>query len=587
MKRIRLGVGNKALVVVASLAAGASTIYGCIPDPDISGLPPFDASVAPGFDANALNGLDSAGDVSDLEDGGDDGSATDGPNATATVTGVVINYSQGNGRGVIPNATVTALSGSTTVTTTSNAFGAFVLTGIPAGQVQVSVSKATDETAGLTYSTTQVVLTLTENQSVSVFPVLHQGCFETVSIGGTAGSVATDDDGMTCSGTVQLTGTYAKVQYGVTSFVTPSNGATFSGTARFEMIPIAFPATPSATTDFAWALGLPGATTPVETIGATEFRVIDEATGEQLGVAAGDTNVVLTVPTWTLGNTTAFKPYFYNLSTGTWGAEPNATITLVHTISVSEAPNIDLVDIQVPHLTWWSVTDPTPQTTCVTGSVTVNGAPAPNVWVHATGLNYVGASSAVTDGNGAFCVDVKSAPSPDAGDASAVPQIGVAAGYASTTGGFFSLPTSGFQVSSLGGGTCATKTGCTAIGAIALAPFDSTCVNGSVTRDDGGSLSSTLDVELVGLSGGGSPVVSSSQLSAGIVGSAYIGTTALGDGGAFCAAAAAGSVALVDPAGSSCQSADISVLGGTGSTCAAAGGSGCTAAGAVSITCAH
>ena len=43
----------------------------------------------------------------------------------------MIDYAQGNGLGVAPGATVSVAG--TTFTTTTNAFGAFTLTGIPTG----------------------------------------------------------------------------------------------------------------------------------------------------------------------------------------------------------------------------------------------------------------------------------------------------------------------------------------------------------------------------------------------------------------------------------------------------------------------
>jgi hypothetical protein len=97
MKRIRLGAGNKALVVLASLASGAGLVSGCIPTPDTSGLPPYDASVAQGFDSSVLNGFDAGEDAPSSEDAAQDAPATDAPAGSGSITGVVIDFAQGGG----------------------------------------------------------------------------------------------------------------------------------------------------------------------------------------------------------------------------------------------------------------------------------------------------------------------------------------------------------------------------------------------------------------------------------------------------------------------------------------------------------
>jgi hypothetical protein len=577
MKRIRLGVGNKALVVVASLAAGASTIVGCIPDPDISGLPPLDASL--GGDSNSFVPVDSGSEGAINEEAGDDdGSTGDGADShlTGTITGVVINYSQGAGHGVLAGATVTVLNGPSV---TTDAFGAFTLPGVSAGpRVQINVSSPTNKTLGVAYSTTQIVVALGDNQLVTVFPVLHQGCYETMT-SGTAGSVTLSDVGLKC-GDLQpsVADVWASLQYGATSFTTPSNGALFNGTARVEIVPIAFPLNLEGTLDFTWGLGLPGTNTPLDTIGATEFRVVDDATGEPLVVTTGDTSVIATMTTWKLANTTTYAPYAYSPTAGTWGAAAaGTTLANAEFTTHGNETQINTVDLQhVQQLGWLSVTSAGQATTCVTGALTANGAPAAGVWVHATGLNYLGAASAVTDSTGSFCVDVKAAAGADAGDAGATPELGLAAGFATTSGAFFTLPTSPSLVSSLAGGTCATKSGCTVLGAIALTPFDTTCVNGTASDNDfvdGG----TFGVELVNL------LLSTAQQRDGMETKAYIGTTTLADGGAFCAQATPGQVELYEPASPSCASSPITVgAGGTATTC---GGGGCSAGGAVTVEC--
>jgi hypothetical protein len=581
MTRIRLSAGKKALAVLASIASGASLVYGCIPSVDTSGLPPYDGSVAPGFDANALNTVDGGEDAPFNEDAPTtDAPPNDAPPTTGTITGVVINYAQGNGLGVAPGATVSV--GGTAFTTTTNAFGAFTLTGVPTGQVLLNVSKPTDQVDGVAYSATQAVLTLGGGQSVSVFPVIHQGCYENVASIGVAGSVSTTDTAAKCGALQSDADVFAELAWGVGAFTDPATGSAYNAAARVELIPIAFPQTPSATTDFTWGLGLPGASSPIETIGAVEIRVVATSTGadggtidsDLLTVTAANTSVTSTLNTWELANTTTYQPYLFDQTQGKWLPDTSGA-TLANAKLVSGVTPYDEVAItKLDRLGWLGITNPSTQTTCVTGSLTAGGAPATNVWVHATGLNYFGTSSTVTDSNGAFCLDVKAAGGADAG---ATPQIGIAAGFASTSGAFATSPSQGgFQVSSLGGGTCATQTGCTALGAIALQPFNSTCTNGTVTST-GNAPPPTLNVELEGLN------ISADQQADGILPAAYIGTTTLDDAGAFCAQAGAGtSIALVNPSAANCATSLITVSSTTAATC---GGTSCSSAGSVAYTC--
>ncbi len=458
--------------------------------------------------------------------------------------------------------------------TTSNAFGAFTLSGVAAGPVLVNVSaptfKTTSQAAGVAYSTTQLALTVAANQSVSVFPVLHQGCYE-VGTAQAAGSVSLSDEGISC-GAFQPGAQgdlWASISYGATSFTVPSTGELFNGTPRIEIIPIGFPLNSDSATDFTWALGLPGASTPLTTIGAAEFRVVDDATNEPLAITANDTSVVATIATWKLASTTTYAPYAYSATAGSWGPAPGATLGNAVKEMHGNTPAINTVDLQhVEQLGWLSVTSAGAPTTCVTGTITAGGSPAPGVWVHTTGLNYLGASSAVTGSNGTFCLDVAAQAVVDAGvDAGPVPTLGVSAGYVSTGSAFYSLPTTSYPSAATAGATCASGCAAGSIGTIALTPFNSTCVSGTAP----GVSAPTLTVDLVNLP------VSAAQQRDGMENEAYIGTTTLGDGGAFCAQATNGEITLSDP---SCTSGEITVDAGAAATC---GGGGCTSVGQIAV----
>jgi hypothetical protein len=291
--------------------------------------------------------------------------------------------------------------------------------------------------------------------------------------------------------------------------------------------------------------------------------------------------VTIAVPVYTAPTAPQAATYSYNISTASWIAEtlPSAVPSgVIDDAGADQTPPIQYVTIQVPHLTWWGVTNgPAPSTAsgCVTGTVQVQaGGPLANAFVRSAGVNFLGTSTAQTSSSGVFCLDL-AASTEDAGAGIQLFAEALSAGSAYSA-------TPGFQVA-LGIGSCESGdagSACMPLGAITLTPT-LTCVSGTLSPTDGVTLPPTLDVTL-------EVAVTESAQNAGIEDLAYIGQTALDAEGGFCALAPpGGEVELVQP-GTGCSAPPpgdeaILVQGGTGALSCAGGG--CVDAGAQTFGC--
>jgi hypothetical protein len=600
MKRIRPGARVAALLVLASLGSGAALLHGCVPDADISGLPP-PPDAGPPIDASLADAPnDVALDVSlDHADAGETG-PNEGGNGQATITGVVLDYTQGAGKGVIPNAKVSTVSLTGSVSTQTDKNGFFVLH-VPAGHVVLAVSRTynpSDPTAQIVYSTTQVVLDVTAGETVNVFPLLHEGCvgrFPNLGAGGLDAGLDTTLLTATCTranplASGSITKNYVEVSLSSATALLRSDGTTpFSGTARAEMIPIAFP-TVGATPDLKWAVGLPGTTTIVDTIGAVEVRVVDDSTGEPLKLATGSHATIKTpISQPALTQLQGYQGWRYDALNSTWIQDTGAS---VQSLTERDNNNVTVGILTVSNLnsTWWSITLPNPQSdagtgtnACFTGTIEVpGGAAAANVWVRAVGLDYVGATSAVTDTKGKFCIDVKNAS-----------HVAIAAGTTGASGTFGGIqPFPGNNQTSNGGSCEPAATGCIDLGVVTLPQMSGSCVNVNIVS--GPPVDAGPDAEA-----GAPPVppaivyveaiAPTGETTAGMVDRAYIGQSTVSGGGACAQAAPGTSFQFMDPSTGCLAPAnnqpqptiDVPASQGAG-TC---GGTSCFDAGAVVYGC--
>jgi hypothetical protein len=573
--------GSRASAVV--LVAASVAFVRCIPNPDTSGLPPYDAGLPSTLEDTGAAIADASFDVTlTPEDAATDAGAPDSGPPVGTITGIVIDYSQGNGRGVVPRAVV-SLSAPTAATppslpapVTTDANGLFTITNVPVGlALQVGTTKATDFVNGIAYSSTYLTTTVGAGQIVNVFPVLHEGCYQTWTLDpGTAdaGNAPVTLDNATCAGPTvgSHPGAYAAMSFDAAAFKDPLTNLPWNGSIRVEMIPLAYPELANGSPDLSWSVGLPGVASPPGLLGGVQYRVVKSDPGQaddgQLLDLLNRTSdpVSIAVPLFT--SPTAPQPltYWYDTATGGWVAS-----TALPGALTTSPGGVSYVMVPATQLAWWAVVNGTPATTCVTGTVQQAGAPAANVGVRAAGVSYLGTSTAVTSSTGSFCLDV-GATAIDGG----VAQIAIVP--ESVFGGIAYAGSQAFSITKAGSGSCAVPgtgtAGCTAIGApIALAPTAS-CTSGNVV--DAGSLA-TLDAVLQ------TPDVAYATTS-GIQPSAYVGQVALGTNGAFCALSPPGVLQLRQAGAADCY-ASLSVLNGSSATVCSAGG--CADAGSVSFDC--
>ncbi len=151
--------------------------------------------------------------------------------------------------------------------------------------------------------------------------------------------------------------------------------------------------------------GAGGAIRPIQSYGALSLTLVGSA-GEVLDLGAGQLATVnIPVATAELGTSPPSVPFFsYDRTDGYYVEESSGTLTTL-------TSGTSAYQGQVSHFTTWNsdvAFDPVFVNGCV---VTPAGAPFPNVRVDARGVNYLGASVAVSDANGNFRIAVRPASS--------------------------------------------------------------------------------------------------------------------------------------------------------------------------------
>jgi hypothetical protein len=239
------------LVLLVLSSAAAVTGYACIPQPDPSGLPARDAGLA---DATVppLPTFDARHDAFTLPDAADAAAAPEASAQLGAIGGVVLNYSEGGGRGVVAGARV-SVAGLPDVIT--DVRGVFELSSVPAGKVVINVSRPTDKSRRIAYSTTQVIVRdLAGGKRVSVFPVLHTGCVASFNFSIDATSGMTRQLSDACS---SRSGAYASFHVDDATSFQRADGTLYGGAARVELIPLAFPFVSDTSRDLSWSIGMP------------------------------------------------------------------------------------------------------------------------------------------------------------------------------------------------------------------------------------------------------------------------------------------------------------------------------------------
>ena len=326
--------------------------------------------------------------------------AADAAPAIGAIVGRVLDVNQ-FGQGVVAGATVNVASGPLT---TTDLDGNFSLANVVAGpRVLVTVTTPSNLSSGIAYSTAQVAVAVAGGQTLEIYPQVVEGCIATAPIDADAGATLTLQDG--CS---SRTGAFVSIAFNPGSLV-DSSGNPFDGTLRLEAIPLAFAA--GTTPDLSWGVALPGDMSGVESdgglvklesAGAAELRVFDDATGNPLSLAPGQ-SATLQLAAFRAPNTgETFESWYYDMATGLWVEDGNGAFT---TVPVGPS-TLEVYQVSVSHLTWWNIDHPLSNTGCVRGTLTAAGAPLTTAFLQATGTDFLGTLIAYPQGTpGAFCLD--------------------------------------------------------------------------------------------------------------------------------------------------------------------------------------
>ncbi len=308
--------------------------------------PPYDAG-GTSFDSSLIlpsseAGLDASIVLPDSASP-DTGPEDSGP-LLGTLTGLVIDYTQGNGRGVLPGAALSlsipsgiAVPSPLPSGVTSDANGLFTITGVPAGvALQLTTTKSTDLQQGIAYSTSYVTVTVGAGETTNVFPVVHEGCYQTFVLNPAAGTDAGNQpvtlDNASCLGPLGPTsgerpGAYAAMSFDATAFKDPVTNSLWAQPIRVEMIPLAYPTFGTTSIpDLSWSVGLPGQASPPGLLGAVEYRVVKSDPGQSddgkdlvLNNPTGDP-VTIAVPVYTPPTSAGALTFDYNPATAGWMA---------------------------------------------------------------------------------------------------------------------------------------------------------------------------------------------------------------------------------------------------------------------------
>lgn len=290
-----------------------------------------------------------------------------GPSQTAqgVIVGKIVDATTGIG---IAGARVAAAA----VNATTDAQGRYTLTNVITGDRVAVTADAGNYAEGLSVSA--VTLGQTVTLVTKLLPLGATGTF-----------------GNATGGTVNVPGSTAQV-------VLPANAFTVTGNVTVEVTPIN-PALDSALMpgDFTTANG----TQSIESFGAIAVTPRDSA-GNVINLAAGKT-ATIRIPAVSKSGVVLSPtiPLFYvDKATGSWVREGTATLA-------GTAPN-QYYEGTVTHFSVWNadqVINTVRFTSCVKDAA---GAPVSGVRITSDGINYIGASSALTDANGNFTVAMKS-----------------------------------------------------------------------------------------------------------------------------------------------------------------------------------
>lgn len=338
-------------------------------------------------------------DSGELSDTGLDAPATFDANVLGPDAGLVLAAGHLRGRVVeamtldtvpVVGAVLTASNG---VSVTTGADGSFDLVGIPSG-ARVAI-RITPPTGALTYSSTQLVINMPATGDVRTSARLLRGCSTVVNL---AGGERTRPLGA-CGSRGAIVGVELPMGGVVNAAGVPvarvrMEIATIPALAGGELVSEAFLAFPGDMS----ARDASGAEAWLESRGAAEVRLFDDATGEPAQLAPGR-EATLTLPASPLSiEDRELRVWSYSESARAWVEEGRGEL------AVDEASGLLVTRMTVPHFSWWN-SDQAATRTCLTGRIEVSGGVSLGATMMVTtGVDYLGSSAASIAADGTFQV---------------------------------------------------------------------------------------------------------------------------------------------------------------------------------------
>ena len=288
---------------------------------------------------------------------------------------------------ILPGATVTVVDTGAAMQTDAHGLYAFDHEALDGSSVVVKVEKAG-------YATSSILVELmAEGVTTANFTIKRLA--PPIAFDADAGGTADDGAGN-------------KLIVPANAFVRRDNGKSVGGEVDVSITPLdiydesdiaAFPGEFRAVAAGAKS----GETVQLETFALADFTVVQNGVDLDLAPGkSGDAFIELALSDQTpLSEGDEIPLWYFDVEQGLWLEKGVGEVT-------QDKSGQMVYRAAIPHLSWWNADVPVSRTDCFTGvALDEDGQPLVGARVESQGIDYRGASYAVTDENGAFCIDIK------------------------------------------------------------------------------------------------------------------------------------------------------------------------------------